>query len=132
MAAVESASAEERDRLRATYKQRLQDMEARLKVGTKFNGKCANAVRRWLLRRLLLVQVYLAAPCAWGQPDHWGSNPHVDDAHPGTIVRRRCSSGRWLPSSWRGSRRAARPPATACRATSSPSASRRCLKGFAI
>lgn len=37
MAAVESASAEERDRLRATYKQRLQDMEARLKVGTKFN-----------------------------------------------------------------------------------------------
>lgn len=32
MAAVETASAEERERLRATYKQRLQDMDSRLKV----------------------------------------------------------------------------------------------------
>lgn len=32
MAAVETASAEERERLRATYKQRMQDMDARLKV----------------------------------------------------------------------------------------------------
>jgi hypothetical protein len=32
MAAVETSSAEERERLRATYKQRMQDMDARLKV----------------------------------------------------------------------------------------------------
>lgn len=32
MAAVETASAEERERLRATYKQRLSDMDNRLKV----------------------------------------------------------------------------------------------------
>ena len=32
MAAVQSASAEERERLRAAYKQRLHDMDARLKV----------------------------------------------------------------------------------------------------
>lgn len=32
MAAVESASAEERERMRATYKQRLKDMDTRLKV----------------------------------------------------------------------------------------------------
>lgn len=32
MAAVETASAEERERLRAVYKQRMHDMDARLKV----------------------------------------------------------------------------------------------------
>jgi hypothetical protein len=32
MAAVETASAEERERLRTVYKQRMHDMDARLKV----------------------------------------------------------------------------------------------------
>lgn len=62
MAAVETASAEERERLRAAYKQRLHDMDARLKVACRVSvpAACICTSHSWvqsIMRPLWLIQL---------------------------------------------------------------------------